>query len=233
MKEGGQRPPSICRVRIVAEAVVSWVRNAADNLLPFSLNQHDLAVAIKEWRYSGHYEDLGEPAADCELCNHPDIRFQFEIINQHTRHSLLVGSECINKFAIAAVDEFGRTLDAKGSRKKVSRDRRTLIDEAQRRRVVAALVALSNVDEQFNILSFVEYFQSRGAFTPRQLAAVLWRLEKHRIQYRAGDFKLVIRRNREKDQLTDMAEWQVKKLWPCMTATQRSFYIENTGTDPS
>ena len=59
-----------------------------------------------------------------------------------------------------------KNLDAAGTRKKVSRDRRTLVDEARKKRVITALVALAQADPEFEILAFIDYLQDRGAFHP-------------------------------------------------------------------
>ena len=206
---------------------MSWASRVAANLLPLSDERADLAKALREWRYTGNYNDLDEPAADCELCDHPDIRYQFEIQNLHTGHALLIGSECINRFGIAATDEEGRTLGAVATRKKVTRDRRHLVEDARKRRAVKTLVALAHADKEFDILSFVDYLQSRGAFTPKQLLTILWRLDKHRIDCNARDFKLTIRRNREKAQLMELADWQLQRLSACFSDSQRSYLAKN------
>lgn len=202
---------------------MSWAERAAANLLPLGKEKSNLAVALREWRYTGNFNDLEAPVEICELCNHPDIRYQFEIRNLVTGKSLLVGSECINRFGIAATNEEGRTLSGEESRKKVSRDRRSLIDEARKRRVISALVALAHLDSGFNILSFIDYLQSRGAFTPKQLLAILWRLSKFGIANNPKDFKLTIKRSREKDQLRDMKDWERQRIEPCLTTAQRKF----------
>lgn len=185
---------------------MSWASRAAANILPMSLEQDNLAVALQEWRYTGEYYDLESPCEDCELCDHPDIRYQFEIQNFHTVNTLLVGSECISRFKIAATDEEGRTLDADGTRKKLARDRRKLVDEAGRRRLVKSLVALAHADKEFSIHNFIDYLQKRNAFTPAQASTLIWRLEKHRIEHNPRDFKVTIKRGREKAQLAKMSD---------------------------
>lgn len=205
---------------------MSWAERAATNLLPLSREQRDLAAALREWRYTGDFNDLEAPIETCQLCDHPDIRYQFEIRNLQTGGTLLIGSECINRFGIAATDEEGHTLGRDESRKKVSRDRRSLIEEARRKRVVSALVALANADQEFNILSFIDYLQTRGAFTPKQLSTLMWRMDKHSISYNPSDFKLTIKRNREKDQLTDMPDWELRRVEPCLSPVQRKYLAD-------
>ena len=205
---------------------MSWAQHAARNILPLSREKSDLAAALSEWRYEGGFHDLEAPDADCELCDHPDIRYQFEIRNRFTDARLQIGSECINRFGISATGDDGEELDAAGTRKKVSRDRRTLVDEARKKRVITALVALAQADPEFKILAFIDYLQDRGAFTPKQLALLLWRFEKLRVRFDVRDFKLTIRRDREKVQLLEMADWQIERLLPAMSPSQRQFLAE-------
>lgn len=202
---------------------MSWASRAAANLLPLSRDRDDLARALKEWRYTGHFHDLDEPSADCELCDHPEIRYQFEIRNLFTAEALLIGSECINRFGIAATDEEGRALDAAGTRQKVARDRRWLVEDGKKRGVIASLVALAHIDQEFAIGSFIEYLQTRGAFTPKQLALLMWRLQLHQVSHKPQDFKLTIRRNREKAQLLSLADFQLRAIEPCMSPSQKEF----------
>jgi hypothetical protein len=205
---------------------MSWAQRAARNLLPLSREESDLAVALREWRYEGGFHDLEAPEEDCELCDHPDIRYQFEIRNMFTDARLQIGSECISRFGISATGDDGEDLDAAGTRKKVSRDRRTLIEEARKKRVITALVALSQADPEFRILSFIDYLQDRGAFTPKQLATLLWRFEKLKVFFDIRDFKITIRRGREKAQLLEMPDWQIERLMPAMSPAQKQFLVE-------
>lgn len=200
-----------------------WASRAAKNLLPLRREKSNLQTALREWRYTGNYNDLEAPEEDCELCDHPEIRYQFEIQNLHTGSRLLVGSECINRFGISATGEDGETLDAEASRRKVGRDRSQLIEEARKRRVVTALVALAHVDGEFKIESFIDYLHTRGAFTPKQLSILQWRLSKFGVAHNIADFKLTIRRNREKDQLLALEDWKLQLLWPALSPTQRQF----------
>jgi hypothetical protein len=202
---------------------MSWSSRAAANLLPLSLKPHDLKAALREWRYTGEFIDLEAPVETCKLCDHPDIRYQFEIGNLHTGKLLLVGSECINRFGIAATDEEGRILDAAGTRKKLDKDRRTLIEEARKRRVIRTLVALANKDDEFNIASFIDYLQTRRAFTPKQLAVLQWRLAKFGVAHDLRDFKLTIRRDREKTQLLALEDWKLALLAPSFSDAQRAY----------
>ena len=203
---------------------MSWGSRAAKNLLPLSQEKQDLKKALKEWVYTGDCYDLGVSVSSCELCEHSGIRYQFEIINRWTSNQLLVGSECINKFEIAGLDESGQLLSTEESKRKVQRDRQALIKEAKKKKVINVLVALSKQEQKFDINSFISYVQDRGAFTPNQLDVLFWRLAEQKIEYYPPDFKLSIRRNKEKEQLLEMEDWKVKRLWGAMSTSQRQWY---------
>src|SRR5512138_891238 len=120
-----------------------WAKRAAENLLPLSEEKRDLATAFKEWAYhQGDATDLGSDRADCELCDHPDIRYQFGIVNLLNGNSLLVGSECIQKFNIDVLDQEGRPLPAAAARKQLSSDRRKVIADRALQSVITSLLRL-------------------------------------------------------------------------------------------
>ncbi|HYW72020.1 MAG TPA: hypothetical protein VE961_13360 [Pyrinomonadaceae bacterium] len=208
---------------------MTWARRSSENLLPLSEEKESLKNALREWIYSGETYDLQEPRETCELCDHPDLRYQFKIINKLNLNELLVGSECINKFGILAVDDDGIVLDQAQSRRRIQQDRRYLIAEAKRNRLITTLVELANRDIEFKIASFIDYVQDRGAFTPSQLGLLFWRLDLHGVDYVATDFKVTIRRNREKEQLIAMADWKLKKIWSAMSSNQKDWYKDNKG----
>lgn len=210
---------------------MTWAGKVARNLLPLSVEQTDLATALREWEYTGYYTDLEEPCEHCQLCDHPDIRYQFEIRNRSTDHVLLVGSECILKFKIGGVSEDGTKLDSDETAKTVRSHRRGLILEAKRRRVIGNLLLLGQLDSGFGpmINSFIHYFQNRGAFTPHQLSTLVWRFETWKVAYTKSDFKVALARQRERDQLIAMPQWKVRQIWNCLSAPQRQTYSRWTG----
>lgn len=206
-----------------------WTENVKTNLLPLSIEKNDLRKALAEWFYTGNTYDLSYPDENCELCNHQGIRFQFEIQNYLTKSILLIGSECILRFSISAVDDQGKVLDQKETTKKVHKDRRQLISDARTKRVINSLVELAQKDTKFDgIDSSIEYFQERGAFSPKHLLFLLWRMKESGVSFNKSDFKMTIKRNREKDQLLDMKDWEVRKILPAMSASQQKWYQEHS-----
>ena len=207
---------------------MNWAKRSAENLLPLSKDKNSFKAALREWLYTGDMYDLEIAEETCELCEHPEIRYQFKIVNRHNGNEMLVGSECINKFEISATDDVGHVLDREDSRRRVNRDRRFLVNEARKKRMITTLVELSVAEEEFDIDSFISYVLDRDAFTPNQLGFLFWRLDEHQIDYKPSDFKVVIRRNREKDQLRQMDDWKIRKLWRSFSPNQRKWVQENT-----
>ena len=208
---------------------MTWIERVAANILPLSKERRNVAEALREWVYTGDCYDLDAPIEDCQLCNHPNIRYQFVIFNQHMGETLLIGSECITRFRIPAVDDKGNILSDEATKVRVKQDRSRLITDAKRRRMMNTLVRLASVDGEFDIQSFIDYFDERNAFTPKQLSLLFWRLDKVKVAYSKADFKMVIRRKREKEQLLAMPDWKLKKLRPAMSSSQLEWCITNKG----
>lgn len=206
---------------------MDWAAAAIRNLVPLSCSS-ELATALREWAYVlGAYNDLAPETGSCELCTYEPIRYEFLIHNAQTNRQLWVGSECIKRFGLEGRSVEGARLSPAQTAKLVSRDRGRMVSDARRRRLVDALVALAQVDHDFRIESFIDYVQERGAFTPAQLNTLFWRLDKHGIAHNKRDFRLVMRREREKDQLRTMKDWRVTKLLPAMTPSQRTWVSKN------
>lgn len=205
----------------------NWLERSKNNLLPYS-ETNNFREALTEWFYTGYSHDLEIANQQCDLCEHPNIRYQFEIENKYNGHTLLVGSECINKFNILSIDKNGEILNAEHSRNRVNQDKRDLIKKAKERLLINKIVELAQKDNQFNITDFIDYYKERKAFTPKQLSTLIWRMEKANISYEPKIFKMTIRREREQYQLMTMPNWQIQKIYPMMTTSQKKWVEDNT-----
>ncbi len=203
---------------------MSWTERAARNLLPLSLEQYDLAVALQEWVYERNVVVLESPREVCQLCDHPRLRYQFEIFNQYTGHSLYIGSECIKRFAIGVRSEGGGIITGETADRSVDADRRRMEQEARDRSVLNSLVDLAATDGEFDLQDFIAYYQRRGAFTPNQMALLQWRFQRSGVAHEPAFFKVSLRRHREQEQLRRMPEWKVRRLWAYLSAQQRQWY---------
>lgn len=200
---------------------MGWLERVKEAILPLSKEKSDIEAAFKEWHYTGQMSDLEKSIEDCELCGHPGIRYQFTIRNEHTGHKLYIGSECITRFDLRAVDESGGFMDRDETRAKVRHDRDKHIKDARRKRVVKTLKKLKRLANMNGVVGLIEDYKDRGAFTPSQLALLIRQLDKKCISYRKSDFKVSIRRNQEKVELWKMQISEIKRIWDCMTVSQQ------------
>lgn len=201
-----------------------WDERARESLLPLS-QAATLGLALKEWHYTGHFYDYERLCETCQLCGKTELRFHFEIYNPVTANALLVGSECIKRFQIDAVDESGRRVGANEAARIVDRDRRWLVEDARQRRQTRAILELARIGDftDDKVASFLAYINDRSALTPAQAYFLLWRMAERRIEYRPSDFKITIRRNREKAQLVEMSDYKLRTLYPALSAPQKQW----------
>ena len=209
-----------------------WLENSRKNLISFSEEKSDFNIALDEWEYWGFMTDLGVSIGKCDLCDFPKIRYKYQIVNKVNQNEMYVGSECINKFSIAVFDDCGTKLNSDEARKKLVDDKRKYIENANLHHVLNTLVLLKHEEKDFEIDDFIDYYNDRGAFTPNQLKVIVWRLNKYNIKHNPKSFKMIMRRNREKEQLDKMEDWQVKKIEPYLSARQRKRVSEIRSKDP-
>ena len=205
---------------------MTWAKSAANNLLPLSKSKN-FGEALKEWFYNGENYDLVTPDADCELCDHPEIRYQFGIFNNFTNEKLLVGSECITKFGISVIEN-NQILSKEDAIKKVHKDRNKLITDAKFNRVISALIELGNVDSYFasKIESFIGFYKDKNGFTPNQLLLLMKSFKNKNIKYQKNDFKLKFSRSKDREQLLALSDTEIQALWSCLSKPQQVRYMK-------
>ena len=179
-------------------------------------------MALREWRYDGDCQDYEEMIETCQMCEHPDLRYHFKIENDLTGFDLWVGSECITRFDIAAVDQHGDVVQGEAAARIVAADRARLQEAARRKRLLATLRELWMVDAAYRetIQEMAGYVETRGAFTPKQMSLLAWRLKANKVKHAPRDFTVIMRRDREKDQVRQMDDWRFGQLAPYLSASQ-------------
>lgn len=91
----------------------NWLNSAKTNLFSASQEKKNFLVAKNEWYYDGLH-DNENAEFDCQLCGHPEIRYEYTIINKLNGNKLIVGSSCINKFIDHVTEENEYLLDKNG-----------------------------------------------------------------------------------------------------------------------
>jgi hypothetical protein len=113
-----------------------------------------------------------------------------------------------------------------------------LLDQSQRQLIwkslsdkqkslIKALNALRDLgvkDDNFDSEGSIKYYIKVFAFTPKNLSNILYRMSVHGILHDPHDFRIIIRRSRDKEQLKEMEDWKVKKMWTAFSASQKKIY---------
>ena len=179
----------------------AWTAKAIANLLPLSVSP-ELAEALREWAYTGNSTDYGQPEETCQLCDHEDLRYHFEIANRLTAHRLWVGSKCIQRFEIDGYEQ-------------VKVDLAGLIKSAEERRVRELLVTVADRTE--GRVDLVAMWEERGGISPRQalrLAKACWRLHITPVSFP----KVRLQRHSDRTELRRMTEWERGRIAAWMPA---------------
>jgi hypothetical protein len=176
---------------------------------------------MREWEMTSGYNDLEEPTGTCELCEHPEIRHQYEVQNRYTNTSLWVGSKCIEKFVPLYEDEVEVT-DPEEKARLLARITNRLIDEARQQRAERLIDALSGSDKRFTSSRWVDDWKKGYSVKQLQMVAVA---AKHAgLKFNAADFQINTRRGRVVEQAKDLELWQYQQLRPAFPpARQKEF----------
>jgi hypothetical protein len=197
-----------------------YPQRVADNILPLSISK-SLTDAFKEWYFTERSEDHEEAIENCELCNHEQLRYQFEIQNKNTKECLWVGSSCILKFKVAVFDD-GVLLDEKKSEKKLN----ALIRKMQLDSCIKALEALSSLENNDILKNALDYYNKNKYLTPKFAFVVFWKLNEKKIDYHPSFFKISLKKNSFKKDLEEMPLNRVQMFWSALTSSQREIAIK-------
>ena len=198
----------------------------AENILPLSVAQ-TLPEAFREWSFTEQVIDHLSAEADCELCNHEQLRYHFQIENEHTSKLLWVGSSCILKFQIRVFGEEEQELTPDQTKAKLNK----IVGEMQQKACVAALLKLAQQESNDILIGALLYYEQNGYLTPKLAAVVFWQLRKHKIEHNPSFFKIRLKRKQWRKDLEAMESWRVWPFWSALTPEQRKL-AQELGHEP-
>lgn len=127
----------------------------------------------------------------CDLCN-TLIRYEFELQNINNENDIIkVWCECIKKIDPTLF----KILDA---------DKRKFLKNKKIENVLNILIELTRFNTKFDYNDTIKYFEDRWWFTPRQLLVIYKDITKYKINFNFLDFKVIVIRNREKQQIVNL-----------------------------
>ena len=192
-----------------------YPQRVRDNILSLSVGA-TLPEAFEEWSFTENVVDHEEPVETCQLCEHEELRYHFEIANALTKKTLWVGSQCILKFDLS-VFEGGRRLSAKDAKKKLDR----LTQQMRLESCIRALKKLAEAEHNDILEHALEYYTKNKHLTPKFAFVVFWRLRQNGIDHSPSFFKVELRRDKHRLDLKEMPLSRVHVIWPALSTSQR------------
>ena len=176
--------------------------------------------AFKEWFFTELTHDHETADATCELCDKEEIRYHFQIENQYTHKQLWVGSQCILKFGLSVYDD-GVILSAKAAKNKLDK----LTKKMQLASCIKALESLASTENNKILTSALDFYNLNKYLTPKFAFVVFWRLDENDIDYHPSFFKISLKRHKYQDDLRDMPQSRVHRIWKALTPSQRELAL--------
>jgi hypothetical protein len=205
--------------------LASYTQTVRENFLPLSI-AGTLPAAFLEWYFTGWHEDHGAPIETCQLCGKQELRYHFEIKNQETHSSLLVGSHCILKFDVAVYEDGRKLSPSEAKRKLAAITKKMHLDSC-----VLALERLSKADKNPILANTLNYFKKNKTLTPKQANVIFWKLIENHIDHNPSFFSIDLTKSRLRDDLRDMSTGRVHRFWRAMTSAQRNL-AQSLGHSP-
>jgi len=200
--------------------MLTYPQRVRENILPLSVGS-SLPEAFEEWSFTERTVDHGTPIETCELCEHEELRYHFEIKNALTDKTLWVGSQCILKFGLSVFED-GNRLSPLDSKKKLDR----LMQKMRLESCIKALEALAEVEGNSILSGALSFYKKNKHLTPKYAFVVLWRLKENEIDHSPSFFKINLRKNKYQQDLRDMPLSRVHVIWPALSSSQRQKAID-------
>ncbi|MBE7129912.1 hypothetical protein [Bacillus mycoides] len=196
-----------------------WMKRAKKNLFEKSEEKEDFPKARKEWQYKG-LEDNEYCEAECELCSHEEIRYEYIIKNKLNNNIMVVGSKCIQKFTDDFKTDFYDTEGNLVNEKRLTRDKKEYLKDILHKALDKRL-ADSNNGFYKNIAKTIK---KDGKLTPNQLKHL------HNFYPTLDDmgqraFKSVVKvrlqKEKEQEQINSLSPIDLEFVAQFMTSSQR------------
>lgn len=193
----------------------SYPQRVRDNILPLSVGA-TLPEAFEEWSFTTKTIDHGQPSEICQLCEHEELRYHFEIKNALTNNVLWVGSQCILKFNISVFEQ-GRRLSTSEAKKTLER----LVQQMRLESCINSLEQLATTENNDILCGALAFYKKNKYLTPKFAFVVLWRLQNNKIDHSPSFFKINLQKDKYQQDLREMPLRHVYIIWPALSSAQR------------
>lgn len=203
-----------------------WLETSKRNLLPLSI-AIGFEDALSEWLFTGTVYAYENEDVQCQLCDHLDLVYHFEIKNRENSNLLLVGSSCILKFDnIEVSDKAGNQLHEYAARKKRLEE---ALKEKLREQLVKPLRLLwrhvcPDKDLAERIERLAKKLKNGESLPPMSLLFLFKEMERLGITYQASMYKISLRTPFEIFELEKISNGELQMLKRSLSAQQMLKY---------
>lgn len=201
---------------------MSWIERATANLLQYSTyqgpGQPSFTRLMHEWEMTDGFNDLEDTSGICELCDHPDIRYQYEVRNRYMKIHLWVGSTCILQF-VPLYEDYVEVTDPEDKARLLTRITTRLINEARERRAIRLIGKLAEIDDRFTGSNWERDWKK--GYSVKQLQMIAIGAKKAGFTFKAADFQINTKRGRYVEQARELELWQYQQLRPAFTTARQ------------
>jgi hypothetical protein len=202
-------------------SAMSWAQTVTKNLLPLSVAD-TLQGAMREWSATGDCEIREEADGTCELCEHEDIRYEFEINNDLNGNQMTaVGSTCITKF-IRLYDGDQEIIGEANKGAYLAKRRQEAIDGLRKDKAWSVLLAIQQREPAFPAQNL--HLSWDKGHTIKQLWWILSKGRHFGIPVDLSLFNASLRKERYREQVNDLPPWKYAKIRPAFSPAQRAKY---------
>lgn len=196
----------------------SWAEKAADNMLHLS-RAKTLGEATREWSTTGGYEDSHSIDEVCELCEHEGLRYQYEIENSITGHTLWVGSTCITKFV--PLYENGQEVIGEEEKASLLRERQADYEASSRENRAMELLRKLAIAEPTKFSQANWRIRWKLGYSARQMLMLSVACKNHKLPFNAADFRINTRKQSIVQQVRELKPWQYRRLRAALPQSRR------------
>lgn len=197
----------------------SWAEKATSNMLHLS-RAKTLGEAMREWSTTGGYEDSHSIDEVCELCEHEGLRYQYEIENSITGHSLWVGSTCITKFV--PLYENGQEVIGEEAKARLLRNRQADYEASSRENRAMELLRKLAIAEPTKFAQAGWRMKWKIGYSARQMVMLSVSCKNHELPFNSADFRINTRKQSIVQQVRELEPWQYRRLRAALPQTRRA-----------
>jgi hypothetical protein len=214
--------------------VNKYIENCKNNLLEYSFEKSDYAIALEEWYFYDEVIDNNEfmetsvSKPSCELCEREDLRWQFVIYNHNNNNQLKVGSSCIKQFNVALLDKNGTKIYGKERNSKINKLIEIQRINSSNKMTFLALDELCKINKNIGqnnlFIDCWAQLKVNGKIEPKMALFLVNNFAVNGVDFSKIDMKIDLQRKKCIEQVNNMTKNAYVSIRLYMSDKKREYY---------